>query len=337
VISQSARSYDIRRATAADEPLIREVLQTLLPGEDLDARLRWLYHANTGSGGEAVAWLAVDKESGAPAGITTFFLRRMQVKGERVIGALGGDMFVMPNFRRRGIGKELFLAARDEMGGLGIEVMFGTPMPANETPLKTSGSALDARAVRYARALTGKALHLPGPLGALATSFLRGRSRLRLEPSPPGDPRIDALWQRVRGELAIATVRDTAFYRWRFHEAPSHRQRPYVIVDGEQALAACALEDMGDRVRIIDLLAETRDWPEALGAIAAHCQGKDVLEIKLAREDAQRRGIWKQGFLARDDKPISVLTPPGSSRERAFHDPPAWFFTWADADTDRAL
>jgi hypothetical protein len=59
--------------------------------------------------------------------------------------------------------------------------------------------------------------------------------------------------------------------------------------------------------------------------------------MKLARDDAQRRAIWRQGFFPRDDKPISVLTPPGSTRERIFHDPPAWFFTWADADTDRAL
>src|SRR5207237_5410772 len=103
----------------------------------------------------------------------------------------------------------------------------------------------------------------------LKTKMPRG---VRLSPITGQDARVDRLWAETRGELAIATVRDAEFYRWRFAEAPSQRQRPFLVLDGERAVAACALETVKDKLRIVDLLAPRASWRTAVAAIAASAE-----------------------------------------------------------------
>src|SRR5205823_2787016 len=111
----------------------------------------------------------------------------------------------------------------------------------------------------------------------------------RLVPATPGDPRIDALWAEARPELGIATVRDAAFYTWRFIRSPSQRQQAHIVLHRDSPIAACSLERVGDRLRVIDLIAPLRHWGQALRAIIDHAQGCEVVEMKLTREDAQAR------------------------------------------------
>jgi GNAT superfamily N-acetyltransferase len=311
-----------------------------LPREDLDARLRWLYEGNPA--GRALVWVAFDAASGEPTGLTTFFPRTMWIDGETVLGALGGDMYVRPQFRRRGIGAELFRHARRDMDRFGIRVMFGTPMRPNVTALRSSGSTVPEQAVmRYARLLRASAERLqwvPRPAARIIDRLLAVRPRpgLGLEPVEGVDRRIDRIWEETRGELQIATVRDAAFYAWRFVAAPSKRQRPYVVVDGGTAIAACALETVGEKLRIVDLVAPARRWRRALIAIASTADHESGLEMRLATADGARRHLWTMGLFPRDSDPMSMLTPESWSDDRALamHDPARWFLTWADTDID---
>lgn len=158
-----------------------------------------------------------------------------------------------------------------------------------------------------------------------------------LDPFRERDPRVDAIWEQTRAELGIATVRDAEFYDWRFRRSPSQQQRPFVVLDRGRPIAACALERVGRRLHVLDLLAPRRAWRSALTAIAACADDCDTVELKLAREDADARGLWKRGFVARDAKRLNVMLPEGSPHEAMYFDGSRWFWTWSESDVDRHL
>jgi GNAT superfamily N-acetyltransferase len=330
-----APTFSIRTALPADHAAVRAVIAELIPSLDPLQRMAWMYEANPE--GRAITWLAIDDATGAIAGATSYFPFAMTIDGARVRGALGGDGYVRPAFRRRGIASALHAAARADMPALGIEVMYGAPTGANVSPLRAGGSRALGDVVRYFRPLRGSAFGVTGVGDRLAARVLAPRDgEERLDPIEAGDPRVDDVWARTATELPIAAVRDARFYTWRFVESPAGAQRAYAIVDGERTIAACALEQLGPRMRIVDLVAPAADWPRALAAIERHAEaaGCDAVEIKLMRADARRRGMWRYGFVPRETKPFLCVLPPGSTRGRSLHDPARWFYTGADSDID---
>ena len=268
-------SYSIRLATPDDRPHLLAIIRELLPGSNAEHRYDWLYRG--GTDGPALTWLAIDDQTGEPAGSTSFFRRRMLVAGEVVPGALGGDGFVRPAFRRRGIGAALHTASRRDMERHGIQVMFGTPMPANQSPLAHAGAFDVTVSTRFVRPLSAKLLHMPDPVARLMDPLLRPEKQdLRLDPVRPNDPRIDALWRATWLELGVATVRDAAFYTWRFLQAPAQRQQAFVRGDDVAGV---------HEIAAVDLARET--------AGLAHEQGRRSLDglQSLARHDHLLLGL----------------------------------------------
>jgi GNAT superfamily N-acetyltransferase len=301
------------------------IVAELLPGMDVARRHGWLYEENPH--GRALTWIARDGATGKVAGVTSFFLRRIVAAGREATAALGGDCYVRPAFRRRGIASALHGASRRDMSRFGIEMMFGTPTPGNVTPLAQHRTRDVVEVVRYARPIGAAALGLSSRLDVVARRVLQPRSRgLVLDPFRERDPRVDGIWAKTRPELGIATVRDAQFYDWRFRRSPSQRQRPFV-----------ALERVDRRLRVIDLLAPRRAWPRALAAIAASAGECDAVELKLARVDADTRGMWRHGFIAREAKPLNVMLPEGSPHEAVYFDGARWFYIWSESDVDHHL
>ena len=322
--------YTIRRAAPADRDHVVALLAELFPGADVGARHDWIHRDNPH--GSSLVWLAVD-DSGEIAGCATYFPRAIVVQGSRVRAALGGDCWVRPAFRRRGIAAALHARGRREMPGEGIEVMFGTPTKANVTPLNQTGATNIGMAGRYARPMRLARV----PLSRLVLQ--RGWGGARLEPLRGADPRVDEVWDRVQDELGIATVRDGAFYAWRFARAPARVQVPFVIVDNGRPVGACALERTDRTLRVIDLIAPRDRWGVALGAVVRHARahhpGCDVLSLRLLEEELPVRQIWRWGCILRDRTVFNVLLPEGEARAEVYGDPSRWFVTWADTDVDR--
>src|SRR5262245_14601274 len=102
-------SVRVRRATSNDRPAVLALLAEYLPGADVGARYDWLYRANPH--GRAISVIAFDGTSGAPIGITSIFPRRVHVAGVARLGSMGGDGFVRPAFRRRGVATRLHKAS----------------------------------------------------------------------------------------------------------------------------------------------------------------------------------------------------------------------------------
>ena len=325
--------FEVRAARPDERGEVSALVQEMIPGVDADARLHWLYERNPG--GAARTWIAYER--GEPAGCTSYFPFRLVLDGAPVLGALGGDGFVRPRFRRRGLGGLLHDAARRDMHALGIGCMYGAPGAMNVTPLKHGGSREIAHVARWARPLRATALGLSSPLDPIVSALLRPRlARARLVAMTHADPRVDAIWRAAAGALRLGAVRDAAFYTWRFLEAPAQRQLAYVIVRDDEPIAACALEPMhgGRTLRVVDLVASPGAWPDALVAIARHAADTTarVLDIKLLALDGRRRAMWRAGFFERDSKPFLVVIPRGG--DRRFLDPTRWFYGGADSDLD---
>src|SRR4051812_17876686 len=97
----------IVRAEERDRPTVLALLAEHTPGADVARRHEWLYESNPH--GAAVTFLAFD-EGGTPMGLTSLFPRRVVVKGEVRLGSIGGDGYVRPAFRRRGVATALHRA-----------------------------------------------------------------------------------------------------------------------------------------------------------------------------------------------------------------------------------
>lgn len=329
-----AARLDVRAATPADRADVVALVREMIPGIDAEARIGWLYERNPG--GRALTWIARTSD-GEAAGCTSFFPFRLWLDRVEVLGALGGDGFVRPKFRRRGLGGLLHDASRRAMTAHGLGCMYGAPGAMNVTPLKHGGSRELGHVARWVRPLRGAAL---GMRRALVDRLIRGMLRPRLaphlEPMTRDDPRVDHVWARAKQTLALAAVRDARFYTWRFLDAPAQREPPYVIVDRGEPIAACALElvQRGKNLHVVDLVAVPGAWHAALAAIARHAAATDAatLDIKLFALDGRRRQMWRSGFVERESKPFLCMIPRDG--DRRFLDPQRWFYCGGDSDLD---
>ncbi|HEY5943868.1 MAG TPA: GNAT family N-acetyltransferase [Kofleriaceae bacterium] len=327
-------AFEVRAATNRDTGDVAQLIREMIPGVAADARLDWLYYKNPA--GRALTWIA--SEGGELAGCTSYFPWRLQLDGEPVLCALGGDGYVRPKFRRRGLGALLHDAARDGMQAAGIGCMYGAPGAMNLTPLKHAGSREVGHVARWARPLRGAAIGIKQPpFDRMVRSVLRPRFVPRLDPMTPGDERVDDVWRAFAATVKLAAIRSATFYTWRFSSAPAQQQPAYVIVDKHRPIGACSLEVMNDghSVRIVDVMARPGAWRRCLAAICAHAAettGADFVDIKLMALDGRRRHMWRAGFTERESKPFLVVIPKDG--DRRFLDPMRWFYGGADSDLD---
>jgi predicted N-acetyltransferase YhbS len=329
-------AFHVRRLEPSDRPALIALLRNLFPPDiDLDRRHQWLYEDNPH--GRAACWLAIEEGTGRVVGCNAFFPKRLVTGQGEVLGALGGDGFVRPELRRQGIGAALQKIAREDMRHFGMRVMFGTPMKANFTPLQRAGGRNVALVATCSHPVDLGHHGVPPPFArGLSRLILRRDARLRLDPVTASDPRVDALWTRARPEIGIGTVRDAEFYAWRFVRSPSQRQKAFIVLDGDDPIAACAMESIPPVVNIIDLVGPIAAWGRALSAIVAAAGRCESVRIRLTQESALRSRLWRHGFLRREPhRPLNVVLPAGDPGGGPFDDASAWFVTWADTDVDR--
>lgn len=332
-LSRSVARFEVRAATAADTDAVAELIREMIPGVAADKRLDWMYYRNPA--GRALTWLAIDGSE--IAGCTSYFPWRLHLDGREVLGALGGDGYVRPKFRRRGLGALLHDAARGGMQEAGIGCMYGAPGAMNVTPLKHAGSRELGHVTRWARPLRGAAIGLrKRPFDRLIGRLLRPRATATLEPMAHYDERVDEVWQAFSFTVGLAAVRDTEFYTWRFLDGPAQKQHAYVIVDDARPIGVCALELMneGRSLRIVDLMAVPGAWHRCLAAIVDYAGDTSAhhVDIKLLALDGRRRRMWRSGFIERESKPFLAVIP--AEGDRRFLDPLRWFYCGADADLD---
>lgn len=337
--------YAIRRidhANPEDRSLALGILREYfasIPGKpDADARYQWLYLKNPS--GLARTYVACAKDTGAAVGITSLFPRAVQVDGARLTGAIGGDGYVTPAFRRRGIVTVLHRMAHAEMDD-GLSFMFGPPEPNNLRALLQSGALIVGGVRRFTRPLKtrglGRRRRVPAVLTDVLDSLLSARSsRLKVETLGAGpDPRVDEVWRAAAKERSVrrdvVPVRDAAHYAWRF--GITGPQRGVIITDRGRPVACAAIERLDGHVAVVDITCSTKLFRPVLGAILHACKGDDVVSIQVHVPSRRKElSLLASGFVPREVKPFQVQLPADHPNRASLTRPSAWHYMWGDGD-----
>jgi GNAT superfamily N-acetyltransferase len=314
--------------------------------EDVEARYRWLYLDNPH--GVARSYVAVTPDEGRVIGITSLFPRIVQVGTRRTMGAVGGDAFVLPPFRRRGVARALHRLALQSFDQQ-LSFMFGPPEPHNLLALLQAGARVVGSVRRYRRPFSlagfGRAGLLLAPASRVSHRLLApARSPWTIAPlGPDPDSRVDVVWSQVAAVVArdhlVVPVRDAAFYAWRFGLCPANRQHGYAVLDErDRPVGLVALERSEDgRVGIVDFTCTPEASWGVLGAVLYACRDASAVDIEI-HVPARRlqatlaallfvpRPRATKGFQvqARENDPLIVR-------------PSAWSYMWGDGDVERVL
>ncbi len=310
----------VTRAGENDRATVLTMLAEHLPGADVAQRHLWLYESNPH--GAAITFIARDA-SGTPMGLTSLFPRKVMVDGTIRMGSIGGDGYVRPAFRRRGVATALHRACLELMRDGEVEFMYGAPEPDNLSALTRAGAHAITSLRRFGR---------PAVLHGLFRAFGCRASLVEIQGA---DPRVAEIWEQAAERTGILPVRDPSQYAWRFN-APSRLQRAYVVLEGGRAVALCALERRGDAAAIIDFLAPRKRYAAALRAAA--CAAGGARMTTLVNEDSPAvPALLFSGFLPRERKHFQVLAPKEHPSARTLLDPLSWHYMWADGDLDKIL
>lgn len=222
--------------------------------------------------------LMLGEHEGRVVGVVSLVPKRLWIEGRKVIGAEIGDAYTDLGFHKRvvcsrpyeGVAPDPAYVEKSVFGRLavetlerafarGLDVIYGTPnakaLPGwtkrlgffvPETPLyrnhlRPSASLLADREPRLRPLLP--VLHLAIPTG-LAVARLAGGLGLgsyRLDTSVPDPAELDALWARRRERLRFSLVKDAAWLRWRFLEAPIAGYAIYALRAKNGTLAGWAV------------------------------------------------------------------------------------------------
>jgi GNAT superfamily N-acetyltransferase len=320
-----AYSFTIEPSGFTHRADVLRLLAELLPGTDVSARYSWMYEKNPH--GRAITVVAFDAQSKEALGVASVFPRRLITAGRMFLGAMGGDAFVKPTARRRGVATAMHRALYERMKNEGVEVMFGPPVPNNLKALERAGSRVISNVCRYVR---------PGWVHAALRPFGRsnaGRS-LRLQPFAEDERQAEVIFERMVQPTQVMAVRDAAFFRWRFAENPARVQRAFIVKHEQRAIGLCVLEQKDKRMAIVDLVAPKAEYARVIqAAISATDATSFVLQLNEEgpfADELRLSGLWP-----RERKPFQVLAT--TNREPNFFDASRWYYTWGDGDLDQVL
>lgn len=300
---------------------------TVLTAKHAEDRFAWMYQGNPH--GPAITYLARDRASGTAAGMISLFPRRVASPAGEWLGAMGGDSYVRPAFRRRGIARALHRHALQgmESGRSPVRFMFTAPNAKAAATVAQAGGALVGSVRRFVRP---------------ALPWIGFRRAMGVVPlTADVDPRVDDLMATLgpvlHGGAGVVPVRDGAHWAWRYGASPACRQHAALLVRGNQPVALAAWERLPDRLAIVDLVARSRDFHACLRTLfelARERSGCGVLEMRLHSGAPFQGRLRAAGFLARESQPFLVQCPSGFRARQELVGNQGWWFTTGDVDID---
>jgi GNAT superfamily N-acetyltransferase len=240
-------------------------------------RYQWLYQNNPH--GKALTWVAVESQTDRLVGCTSLFPKKMWLQNRIGLGAVGGDTYVDPLWRRRGIAEALHRVTLKDMRESGLTLHYGFPLPENLGAFRKAGAYLPGNflAARLFLSLTPvlRKLKLDGVVPRRvqrtldkvffkatgprisssrdAKHFIRGIEGF--------DESFEVLTKEVLPFFKICCVRDCSYLRWRFLNNPF---RQYTLLKAERKEDGrldgfAAIEISGDTGQVSDFFARPED------------------------------------------------------------------------------
>ncbi len=345
-----APDFVIKQAAPGDRNRVIELVSRMW-GEDISARYEWIYANNPH--GRALTWLAVETSSDEAVGCTSLFPRRVIVDGCERVGSIGGDCYIEPRVRRRGLATRLHRASLAGVRGEGADFMYGPPNPNNLAALIKAGSHVVSAFRRWVRPLDGRVVYraafgsepskISKRIASLPVMMLDRLTRadktgLRLEAITEFGEEFDSLFHRVAQTRPVCCARDRSYLQWRYLAGPTRRQIPFAVRRETELMGFVALEFEGDQVAVIDLFtdADPRLIDATLQLLLDHAAkaGCASLEISSTPDVIVTPRLRRLGFLSRSERGFQVAVEQDDPQIKTLLAPENWFFTAADQDMD---
>lgn len=342
--------YHIRKAAEGDRDRVIRLVSKMW-SEDIAPRYERFYLSNPH--GRALTWLAVETSTGETVGCTSIFPRRVIVDGRERTGSIGGDCYIEPRMRRRGIATALHRESLIGMREEGIDFMYGPPNPSNLHALVKAGSRVVTNFKRWVRPLAGRAVYraafarAPSRLEAqIAGLPLRVLDRLTradvrgftLEEVTAFGPEFDSLFERAASGHRVVCVRDRDYLQWRYLKSPGRRQVPFAVRHEGELVGFVSLETNGEQAAIVDMFAlrDQRVTDATLQVVldqvaATACSG---LEVSCTPAGVLAPSLRRLGFIGRSDRGFQVAVRDHEAQSDTLLNPNAWYFMAADQDMD---
>lgn len=353
--------YAVRRADINDRDQLIRLIGMMENVPDANARYEWLYASNPH--GFAQSWIAVDQEANRIVGCTSFFPRRVLIDGIMHVAALGGDAFVEPSARRRGLAKALHQASMASHHQGDVEFMYGPPYEANLQALIKAGAHFIGRLENCVRILSMPALHrIPAyyraarPSGRDLAKLVTHLPRMLLKRSsaPSGsavpvtlvpveqfDDEFDRLFDQCATGYRVLGVRDQEYLNWRYFGSRRRRQIPFAARSSDKLIGMAVLEVFRDRAEIIDLFTFPQDeyLDGVLNALTAKAREKRccVLTATCMSGSLLSRHLRSRGFRPAQSEGFQIAMTGDHPAPTELLDPAAWHYTLADGDMDAAV
>jgi GNAT superfamily N-acetyltransferase len=361
-LREAPGQYIVRRADVADRDQLLRLISMMEHVEDAAARYQWMYASNPH--GLAQSWIALDQETDHAVGCTSFFPRKMLIDGVVHRAALGGDAFVEPRARRRGLAKALHRASFASYQQGDVEFMYGPPLENNLQALIKAGAHFVAKLENWFRVLSIPALHripayyrfasrrsrkhltklfthLPRILSSLSSPPKGSVVPVVLEPVARFDSEFDRLFEQCAAGYRILGVRDSEYLNWRYLAAPHRRRFPFAARSSGKLIGIAVLEVFRDRAEIIDLFTFAQDeyLDGVLNALIAEARAQKccVITATCMPNGVLSRYLRSRGFHPAESGGFQVAMTGGHPAPARLLDPAAWHYSWADGDMDAYL
>jgi GNAT superfamily N-acetyltransferase len=355
-----AEELTYRRASDADIPQIVDLFRAAFDKE-LDPE-QWRWQVGENPFAPPVVWLAMAPD-GRAAGHYSLIRVPLWREGQRALGAFSVMSMVHPEFQRRGILKRLYALADGEFdrltSGRGAYMSFvnqnSFPVYTQtfgwkelDAPLPVYFRILDPEKVvsRYVgpRALRKLVAAAARPIAAAV--FARRRSAVPVRTVNRFEQGADAVWDRLRSAVEIATDRRSDYLNWRYVTSP----REYVIhaageLDRRVAYVVSRLDEkFGQKLGyIMDVLAASGDEDHALAALQGACQhlqenGCGMVTALASQPPLIRASLRAAGFRrlprALMPHPMHFISRDLAPAEwkTSLHHASNWYMSWSDHD-----
>ncbi|MBI3650860.1 MAG: GNAT family N-acetyltransferase [Acidobacteria bacterium] len=342
--------FVLREAVAADRATIIAIVSKMW-GEDITARYEWLYLANPH--GRALTWLAFEPASGEAVGCTSIFPRKVLVDGIERLGSIGGDCYIDPRARRRGLATALHRLSFTEMRQHGVDFMYGPPNPNNFAALIKAGSRGITTFKRFVRPLKGSSVYrfafdrapskLEARLAGLPIKFLDRVTKvevegLRLEAVSEFSAEFDALFAEADTRQGVVLVRDSQYLAWHYRHGAKGKQQPFAIRRDEKLVGLAALELRDDYAALVELFTtgavKLIDATLQLllnQALTMECAS---LEISCTPCGLVASRLSRLGFMGRSERGFQLALSASDPQRNTLLNAASWNFLAADQDMD---
>jgi hypothetical protein len=342
--------FFLREAVAADKECVIAIVSQMW-GEDISARYNWLYLSNPH--GAALTWLAIEQATGLAVGCTSIFPRKVLVDGKERIGSIGGDCYIAPRARRRGLATALHRISLKEMREHGVDFMYGPPNPNNFAALIKAGSHSVTSFKRFVRPLQGSSVYrfafdrtptkFEARIAGLPIRILDKITKVdvcgvRLEQVSEFSAEFDAMFAEADISKGVTFVRDSKYLAWHYLAGTARKQMPFALRLNGKLVGLTALEFENDHAAIVELFtiddAKFLDTALQLLLNEAAAMECSQLEISCTASGSIACRLQRLGFMGRGERGFQVAVSSDDPQFAVLLNPQSWNFLAADQDMD---